>query len=367
MDALRLIKTARHALAEARTVPDALHEAWQAGLLTEAVGARIADRETGEAGALGQLLCDAGGHAAACLDQPSDDPDDPGGGDGEWAGGGRVERLDELGELEPVLRELGGLLHEVAETLVVLACGADGESLYWRCIDGVDAGAECKELVAELLRTLGQGADGQESFDREHGHPRLADPAAWDADTPGYVPVGDGPAGDGSVGEGPAGEEPGGDVPDGDAWDGVDPDPWPEEEFEGAAALRGEGTPLVVRLGPPGPGEPGPGASGPGRQGPGEPDTGPGPRRAPGGYRPAGEVPVALPCPSVARAAEDCRSASRPARSVLIEASSACICSSSVLGVSGTSSGVPCGATGGSAQGSVMRGPLQLGGLGGAV
>ncbi|TWE17364.1 DUF6099 family protein [Kitasatospora atroaurantiaca] len=159
MDALRLIKTARHALAEARTVPDVLAEAWQAGLLTEAVGARIAEREDGEIGALGQLLCDAGAHAVSCLDQPptgpaADDGTDPEWSRTDWVGSGRAGRLDEVGELEPALEELGRLLHEVAETLVVLACGADAESLYWRCIDGVDAGAECKDLVAELLRTV---------------------------------------------------------------------------------------------------------------------------------------------------------------------------------------------------------------------
>ncbi|MEV6213037.1 DUF6099 family protein [Kitasatospora sp. NPDC051914] len=160
MDALRLIKTARHALAEARTVPDVLQEARQAGLLTEAVGARIAEQEQGGIGALGRLLCDAGSHAAGCLDHPPDDPDAAGGpeGDGgpgaEWTCGGRAERLGELGELEPVLQELGSLLHEVAETLVVLACGAEAESVYWRCIDGVDAGAECKDVAAELLRAV---------------------------------------------------------------------------------------------------------------------------------------------------------------------------------------------------------------------
>lgn len=159
MDALRLIKTARHALAEARTVPDALQEAWQAGLLTEAVGARIAEREIGEVGALGQLLYEAGAHAASCLEQPSEDSA------GGWPGGSRADRLGEIDALDPLLRELEALLHEVAETLVVLACGADAESLYWRCIDGVDAGAECKDLVVELLRTVRKQARGESGPD----------------------------------------------------------------------------------------------------------------------------------------------------------------------------------------------------------
>ncbi|MCU7824765.1 DUF6099 family protein [Kitasatospora sp. DSM 101779] len=159
MDALRLIKTTRHALAEARTAQDVLLEARQAGLLTEAVGARIAEQDAGEIGALGQLLCDAGAHAAGCLDDPPAVPDtldtlDALGPPGtDWAGG-RARRLDDLGELDPVLCELCFLLHEVAEALVVLACGADAESVYWRCIDGVDAGADCKEVAADLLRAV---------------------------------------------------------------------------------------------------------------------------------------------------------------------------------------------------------------------
>ncbi|WP_371497056.1 DUF6099 family protein [Kitasatospora sp. NBC_00374] len=339
MDALRLIKTARHALAEARTVPDALLEAWQAGLLTEAVGARIAEREAGEVAALGQLLCDAGGHAASCVEpQPEIDPDRAVDGSddwpADWSGGGRADRLGELGELEPVLLGLGSLLHEVAETLVVLACGAEAESVYWRCIDGVDAGAECKDLLAELLRTVR----------REAGAPPPTGPDETDPDSGGPE----------------------------DAWDGVDAVPeesGPERDQRGVSAQRAE----WARCAQGAAGRPGGGAvSGPG-----------GDRRAGralpilvvplgppgvGGYRPESAVPVE---PSVVRAAmaarapEDCRSASSPARSVLMDASSSCICSSRLCGAAGTAgtagaAGVG-GAVGASDQGSDMRGPLQLG------
>ncbi|GAA4998517.1 DUF6099 family protein [Kitasatospora paranensis] len=228
MDALRLIRTARHALAEARTVPDVLLEAWQAGLLTEAVGSRIADCETGELAALGQLLCDAGSHAAGCVDQPPDDPAGTGGWSAaDWPGGGRAERLGELGALEPVLGELGSLLHEVAETLVVLACGADAEGLYWRCIDGVDSGAECQDLVAELLRTVrresgtpepapmdDEGVDGGPSFDDASQAEGAAD---GDAGGPAD-PVPDDPAPpDPSEGDAPGDNAPGVDAPGVDA------------------------------------------------------------------------------------------------------------------------------------------------------
>ncbi|MFJ8624060.1 DUF6099 family protein [Kitasatospora sp. NPDC093550] len=142
MQALRLIKTARHALAEARHVPDVLAEARQAALLTEAVGVRLAESEDEELTGLGQQLAEAGAHAAVCLDRSVVRA--------ALVGGGRAARLTELGEPAEALGALDGLLQEVGETLVVLACGADTESLYWTCIDGVDAMSECKDLTGRL-------------------------------------------------------------------------------------------------------------------------------------------------------------------------------------------------------------------------
>ncbi|MFJ6615976.1 DUF6099 family protein [Kitasatospora sp. NPDC091335] len=142
MEALRLIKTARHALAEARHVPDVLAEARQAALLTEAVGARLAESEDDELTGLGQQLSEAGAHAAVCLDRSVLRA--------ALVSGGRAARLTDLGDLAPALGALDGLLREVGETLVVLACGADTESLYWTCIDGVDAVSECKDLTGRL-------------------------------------------------------------------------------------------------------------------------------------------------------------------------------------------------------------------------
>ncbi|PBC79809.1 hypothetical protein BX265_4633 [Streptomyces sp. TLI_235] len=195
MDALRLIKTTRHALAEARTAQGVLLEARQAGLLTEAVGARIAEQDSGEIGALGQLLCDTGAHAAGCLDeQPAAcdtlDTSDPPGPD--WTAG-RAHRLDELGDLDPVLCELCFLLHEVAEALVVLACGAEAESVYWRCIDGVDAGADCKEVAADLLRAVRRenGLPSPDEDGPEYLDGGLFDPSADDVPDPppGHLPA----------------------------------------------------------------------------------------------------------------------------------------------------------------------------------
>ncbi|WP_055588577.1 DUF6099 family protein [Streptacidiphilus griseoplanus] len=156
MDALRLIKSSRHGLTQARGVPEVLVEAWQACTLTEAVGSQLALHGAEPLRAGAQRLAEAGSHAGGCLDRPPED----------WTGFGRAARLTELDDPPAVLRELRALLHEAAEALIVVACGADTETLYWQCIDAVDAAAECRETVTELLRIL-----------REEPDPELADPA----------------------------------------------------------------------------------------------------------------------------------------------------------------------------------------------
>ncbi|MGW4805983.1 DUF6099 family protein [Kitasatospora sp. NPDC004272] len=303
MEALRLIKTVRHALAEARTTGDILHEAWQAGLLTEAVGARIADHDGEAFATLGQLLSEAGAHTASCLRQPPEPGLDelPGGPVGvypEWSGPTLVERFSALGELDPVLAELALLLEEANESLVVLACGADTESLYWSCIDGLDAGSECRDLVAELLReqrrlTGARAPDGEPGAAEERGGER------------------------GGGRDGDRGEEPSGPAVPG--------------------AARREEPRLVVPLGPPVP--------------------------AVRGAQVRGEPSAGVSCPP--RTGEERRSESSPARSVLIEASRSCICSNNDFGGAGASPAAGAAvvsAVGGSVQGSDMRGPLQLGG-----
>ncbi|WP_152626293.1 DUF6099 family protein [Streptacidiphilus carbonis] len=156
MDALRLIKSSRHGLTEARSVPEVLAECWQACVLVEAVtgvaALELMERElldrgscgSGGAAAIARAVAEAAGHAAACVGRPPDD------------GGGpaRAERLTVLTDAAVALRELCGLVQETAEALVVLACGAGEQELYWRCIDSVDAVAECQDLAAQLLRAV---------------------------------------------------------------------------------------------------------------------------------------------------------------------------------------------------------------------
>ncbi|GAB7183162.1 DUF6099 family protein [Kitasatospora sp. Ki12] len=166
MEALRLIKTARHALTEARHVPDVLAEARQAALLTEAVGARLAESADEELTGLGQQLAEAGAHAAVCLDRSVVRA--------ALVSGGRAARLTGLGEPAAALGALDGLLQEVGETLVVLACGAETESLYWTCIDGVDAVSECKDLAGRLCEAAGR-AEGTERAPLGGAGPERAD------------------------------------------------------------------------------------------------------------------------------------------------------------------------------------------------
>lgn len=327
MDALRLIRTTRHALADARSAADVLAEARQAALLGEAVGASLAEHEDdGELALLGQLLAAAGAHAAGCLDRPGGaSPPGAPGAPGPPGPHGRAARLTELGALDPLLAGLGELLHESAESLVALACGADTESLYWTCIDGIDSGAECRELVADLHRVV-RKAEG------------IADPAAeqpdgaWDPDVGDAHGVGDG---GGAVDAAGTDWEP-------------DTDPLPEDD-DGAAGLPAQaaerGTPLlVVRLGPPS-------GCGCGRYREREVES------------PSVAVPVPVAVAVSAGEAEgrrgpdDCSSA----RSALTEARSSCICSSRLLGAAGAGgTSTACGAAGASDQGSDMRGPLRI-------
>jgi hypothetical protein len=149
MDALRLIKTSRHALAEARTVPDVLSEAWQAATLTEALAGWLCDHQDGEVSAVAQLLAAAGAHTAGRLEDVADRP-----GPHEWSPIGRAARLSEVGEPVPVLRQLQQLLTDAAEALIVVAHDSGTTGLFWVATDGLDATAECLDLVVELLRAF---------------------------------------------------------------------------------------------------------------------------------------------------------------------------------------------------------------------
>ncbi|MEY9872671.1 hypothetical protein ABH931_002148 [Streptacidiphilus sp. MAP12-33] len=161
MDALRLIKATRHALVEARSASDVTVEAWQACRVTEAVAQTAALALTQRALESGtgcgpvevaRALAEAGAHAAECVGRPPDEP----------LTGDRAARLTELADPLAAVRELRVLLREVCQSLLVVALGAEEQSLYWCCVDGVDAAFEARELATELMRALG-AAPGEPS------------------------------------------------------------------------------------------------------------------------------------------------------------------------------------------------------------
>jgi hypothetical protein len=160
VDALRLIRTTRHALVEARTAADVTAEAWQACRVTEAVAqvAALALSQRALEGSgcgpaeIARALAEAGAHAAECIGRPPDEP----------LTGDRAARLSALAEPVATVRELRVLLREVCQSLLVVALGADEQSLYWACVDGVDAAFEARELASELMRALGEEPDPPE-------------------------------------------------------------------------------------------------------------------------------------------------------------------------------------------------------------
>lgn len=184
MDAQGLVRTTRRELAEGRSVAAVLAEAWQACRLVEAVARLLlagfraqGPPGTGEPGGrsgtgglgsgglgacggeaaaraeIAAMLMEAGVQLSGSLEPSSGD-----------APAARAERADRVERPIPVLRELRVLVDEMCEALLAVACGAHEQELYWRCVDTVDAAAECRDLIGELLRVSGggpaPGADG---------------------------------------------------------------------------------------------------------------------------------------------------------------------------------------------------------------
>lgn len=202
MDAERLIRVSRHALAGSGEPLDVIAEAWQAQALAQAIGNRLAHsgppelrgeaRELGEAGGRG---CDgdlperpveatppatgAGGvleGAGAVALEAAEGAGEAGAGAGtgegtaapevwldtEWRGpspmtgmeGIRAGRLSGVADARGALAALADLLGEVGIALVAVACATDDEGLYWQCIEAIDAADESGDRVGGLLRRL---------------------------------------------------------------------------------------------------------------------------------------------------------------------------------------------------------------------
>jgi hypothetical protein len=145
MDAERLVKVCRHALAQSRAVPEIVAEAWQAQALAQAIGARLAivgpTEIRGEAAGLSEI----GGRGCGVLDHPM-----------VRSGGVRAAQLSQVADPEAALLALNVLLGDVGIALVGVACATDDEGLYWQCIETIDTADESSDRVRGMLRRLAE-------------------------------------------------------------------------------------------------------------------------------------------------------------------------------------------------------------------
>ncbi|SPE64412.1 hypothetical protein SNS2_5739 [Streptomyces netropsis] len=143
MEAMRLIRATRLALAQARAVQDIVIEAWQTQALAEAIGGHLAVHGPFEARAAAGGLSEAGSRAYGALRQGA-----------AREGGLRAAQLSEVRDPWAALTALGGLLGEVGIALVGVACASEEDGLYWQCIEAIDAADETSDRVRGLQRRL---------------------------------------------------------------------------------------------------------------------------------------------------------------------------------------------------------------------
>lgn len=143
MDAVRLIEASRHALAHSQDVPDIMTEVWQAQILAQAIGSRIAVNGPPELRGAALGLTESGGRGSGVLDAPM-----------PAFGVLRAAQLSRIDDMRAALSDLGGLLGEIGIALVGVACAVDEEGLYWSVVEAIDAADESRDRVLEMLRRL---------------------------------------------------------------------------------------------------------------------------------------------------------------------------------------------------------------------
>ncbi|MFD8144150.1 DUF6099 family protein [Streptomyces sp. NPDC059708] len=150
MDAVRLIAAGRHALARSAAAWDIVGEAWQAQALAQGVGGWLAVTGPPELRAEARGLGEAGGRGCGAIDRAAL-------GDGEGLAPEqppRAAQLTGVADVRQALLGLQALLGEVGIALVGVACATDDESLYWQCIESIDAADESSDRVRALLRRM---------------------------------------------------------------------------------------------------------------------------------------------------------------------------------------------------------------------
>jgi hypothetical protein len=158
MDAVRIIRVSRHALAQSQASREILTEAWQAQALTQAIGGLLAMKGPPELRGEAQGLCEAGDRGSGSIEWPALRA-------GELEPAGfpagqppdsvpRAAQLTEVADARATLVDLGGLLGEVGIALVGVACATDEDGFYWQTIEAIDAADESNDRVRGLLRRL---------------------------------------------------------------------------------------------------------------------------------------------------------------------------------------------------------------------
>ncbi|MYW08656.1 hypothetical protein GT034_09925, partial [Streptomyces sp. SID2563] len=109
-----------------------------------------------EAGALSET----GGRSSGALDHPA-----------ARAGVARAARLTEVADPRAALTGLAALLGEVGMALVGVACETDEQSLYWQCMEAIDAADESTDRVHSMLRLLDE-REREQREDLERGRER---------------------------------------------------------------------------------------------------------------------------------------------------------------------------------------------------
>ncbi|MFB7917510.1 DUF6099 family protein [Streptomyces sp. NPDC056061] len=160
MEAERLVGVSRRALAQSRGTPDTIAEAWQAQVLAQAIGSRLAVDGPKELRGEARGLSEIGGRSGGPLDHPV-----------ARAQVARAAQLSALAEPRTTLTGLGTLLGEVGMALVKVACETDEQALYWQCMEAIDAADESMDRVHGMLRRLDE-QERERQQDLERGRER---------------------------------------------------------------------------------------------------------------------------------------------------------------------------------------------------
>ena len=145
MEAERLIEVGRRALADSTGAMEIMAEAWQVQALARAVGGRLVLSGPAELRGEARGLSEIGGRGCVTPVHPA-----------VPAGGARASLLTEVTDVQRALTALTALLGEVGMALVGGACGTGEESLYWQCIEAIDAVDESLDHVHGMLRRLAE-------------------------------------------------------------------------------------------------------------------------------------------------------------------------------------------------------------------